>query len=585
VPSKVSLKLLPSFLFIIFLAVVPTLWFSSHVAKDLYYRQARSELENINSIISSQVVLHLSTGHVKKLADYIGKLALVPSQRLTIIDMDGKVVFDTSENCQSMDNHAGRQEVHQALLGIPAQSIRYSHTLKKKMLYFAEPLIDHGVEIGVLRSARAVDEISGVLTLLYVKVVLFGFMMALFCTLLSTYLIRKIALPLSRLQRGVKSFAEGDFKKLIAVASDDEIGEVAKSVNQMGQQLQESLMEISNHNRESKAILSSMREGVLAVTKELKLIRLNRSACKYLNVGDFKPGSNFESVVVDQRLIAFVKKVIVQQKFFSEDCIIYGEQEKLLHLNGTPLLNEHQDVSGAVVIINDVTHVRELENIRQDFVANVSHELRTPIAILKSTVETLEDGAIEDPKISQRFLKILSKNTNRLELLIEDILFLSKVEDRNSSVLFTEVNVSDLVHESIGSCQDKANRKDIVLESVVDRELCWSLNESLVVQALINLIENGIKYSGGTLVKVLVSVETGLLNLAVIDYGVGIDCEEFDRIFERFYRVDKSHSNKVEGTGLGLSIVKHIAGVHHGRIELESEVGKGSRFTLVLPVN
>ena len=583
-PNKISFKLLPSFLFIIFLAIVPTLWFSSHVSKDLYYRQARSELEKISSIISTEVAKHLTDRPLKDLGGYVEGLSAETGQRLTIVNMKGTVIFDSSEDFHKMDNHAGRSEIHQALQGSATQSIRYSNTLKKEMLYFAEPLFQDGIKIAVLRTSIAVDEVSDVLAFLYLKVILFGFAIAVCCTLLSTVITRKIVLPLTRLQRGVKNFAEGNFDKQIAVASNDEFGAVVKSVNQMGQQLQNNMTEISNQNRESKAILSSMREGVLAVTEDLKIIRLNKSAANYLNVSDFKSGTQLGLVIRNQTIMEFVKKVLQQQQFISEDCVVYGVKEKLLHLKGTPLLNENDQVSGVVVIIHDVTHVRKLENMRQDFVANVSHELRTPIAILKSTVETLQDGAIEDEGVARRFLKILSKNTNRLGLLIEDILFLSKVEDKKSSIQFDEANLALLIGDSISSCEAKAKSKGIVIESNVDSELCWKLNDSLIIQALINLIQNGIKYSEvEKTIQVSATVQAGKLELSVADQGFGIDPEEFDRIFERFYRVDKSHSNKIEGTGLGLSIVKHIALVHNGSVKLTSNIQEGSTFTITLP--
>ena len=575
---------MPSFLFIIFLAIVPTLWFSSHVSKDLYYRQARSELEKISSIISTEVAKHLTDRPLKDLGGYVEGLSAETGQRLTIVNMKGTVIFDSSEDFHKMDNHAGRSEIHQALQGSATQSIRYSNTLKKEMLYFAEPLFQDGIKIAVLRTSIAVDEVSDVLAFLYLKVILFGFAIAVCCTLLSTVITRKIVLPLTRLQRGVKNFAEGNFDKQITVASNDEFGAVVKSVNQMGQQLQNNMTEISNQNRESKAILSSMREGVLAVTEDLKIIRLNKSAANYLNVSDFKSGTQLGLVIRNQTIMEFVKKVLQQQQFISEDCVVYGVKEKLLHLKGTPLLNENDQVSGVVVIIHDVTHVRKLENMRQDFVANVSHELRTPIAILKSTVETLQDGAIEDEGVARRFLKILSKNTNRLGLLIEDILFLSKVEDKKSSIQFDEANLALLIGDSISSCEAKAKSKGIVIESNVDSELCWKLNDSLIIQALINLIQNGIKYSDeGKTIQVSATVQAGKLELSVADQGFGIDPEEFDRIFERFYRVDKSHSNKIEGTGLGLSIVKHIALVHNGSVKLTSNIQEGSTFTITLP--
>ncbi len=505
--------------------------------------------------------------------------------RFTVIDLNGTVSFDSSENSTLMENHADRKEVRLALAGQNSHSIRYSETLKKEMLYFATPILENGEVKGVLRIARPITELRETLSSLYIKAIIFGLGIAIICTLLSTIFIKRIISPLASLQSGVKKIAEGNFMKKLVISSDDEIGAVAESVNKIRGQLKSNLEEISNQNQESKAILGSMREGVLAVSEDLKVIRLNRAAQKFLNIDTFSPKTKLEEMSINPLVISFAMKIVKEKAFSEEDVVVHGSNERLLRLKGTPLIGESSEINGAVVVITDVTRIRKLENMRRDFVSNVSHELRTPIAIIKSAVETLDDGAIDEPGDGRYFLKIVDKNTNRLSLLIEDILFLSKVEERKSPIAFKEENLNEIITEILTTVKAKAQKKNISIETKVSEELAWTLNGSLINQALLNLVENGIKYSEpNKTINISVKQYFNQLHIEVRDQGFGIDKEEFERIFERFYRVDKSHCQKIEGTGLGLSIVKHIVSVHEGTIELTSHLNEGSTFIIKLPM-
>ncbi len=576
--NKISFKLFPSFLFIIFLAIVPTVWYSALNAKQLYYKSVSSELEDISSVI---IATELSTADRQSMTNIAAETEL----RFTVISTQGVVLFDSSEDAKDMANHADRQEIKLAISGFKAHSTRYSDTLKKEMLYFATPIKRDGLITGVLRIARPVDELSQVLSSLYIKAIIFGLGIALICTYISTVFIRRIISPLTSLQSGVRRIADGNFLKKLSETSDDEIGAVAKSVNKMRSQLQSNVEEISSHNQESKAILASMHEGVLAVSEAFKVIRLNRAAQEFLNVTDFIPKALLSSMNINPLVVAFVENVIEDKEFSQEDFVIHGKNERLLHFRGTPLIDENNVINGAVVVITDVTRIRKLENMRRDFVSNVSHELRTPIAIIKSAVETLDDGAIDEPKDGRYFLSIVDKNTNRLSLLIEDLLFLSKVEDRKSPILFKEENLKSMVNEILTTVNEKAQKKNISIETKIDEDLTWAINGSLINQALLNLVENSIKYSDpDKTMRISVKQYFNELHIEVKDQGFGIAPEEFDRIFERFYRVDKSHSQQIEGTGLGLSLVKHIISVHEGTIELSSHLNKGSSFLIKLPM-
>ena len=274
------------------------------------------------------------------------------------------------------------------------------------------------------------------------------------------------------------------------------------------------------------------------------------------------------------------------QEPIDDDVVLHGDHEGVLQARSAALHDAQGRGIGAVVVLNDVTDFRRLEHIRRDFVANVSHELKTPITSIKGFVETLLDGAISDPVDAQRFLQIIAKQADRLDAIIEDLLSLSKIEqgEESGDIDLIFGRVKDVVDSAIHSCQQKADERQIHICTACEKDVLAKMNPALLEQAVINLLDNAIKYSEpGSEVQVLASQFFDEVTITVSDRGCGITTEHLPRIFERFYRVDKGRSRKLGGTGLGLAIVKHIVQAHHGRVTVKSTPAVGSVFTIHLP--
>ncbi len=576
--NRVFSRLFPAFLLIIIMAVIPAAWYSSNIIKDLYFERSTHELEGVVKMIQN---IYGVRGEINEV-DF-SKINQATDMRLTFIDMGGKVVFDSDKDVTKMDNHADREEVKKALTGLSSSQVRYSNTLKTDMLYFAAPLKSSTKIVGVIRVALPMNNLEERVSSIYWQIAVFGIIIAVLCATLSTVISRRFSLPWEKLYRGANRFAEGKFDKKLNIKSAHEVAGVAEAVNKMGEQLQLSHSEIYQQNRESSAILSSLREGVLAVTQHLEVIRLNKSASLLLGISKKVKGQKLENVLRNPAIINFITEVLDKKSFLEKDCIIYTTTETLLHLKGTPLVSEDGTISGAVVVLNDVTRVRQLENMRRDFVANVTHELKTPISVIQGAVETLENGAIDDRNDAAYFLKMLAKNGSRLSNLIDDILQLSIVENNEASEQMEHIYIDELLTDALVELAD-AKEKEVKLSFKIDNNLTWSVYPSLLQQAVTNLVENAIKYSGPSVsIEITTEVANNQLVLSVTDNGFGIDKVEQKRVFERFYRIDRSRSTKIEGTGLGLAIVKHIARVHHGSVELKSKLGQGSTFSISIP--
>jgi two-component system phosphate regulon sensor histidine kinase PhoR len=325
----------------------------------------------------------------------------------------------------------------------------------------------------------------------------------------------------------------------------------------------------------------------LAVDSQERLIRINEAAAKLLEIDAAQaPGRMLQEVVRNHDLHVLVSNVLSAQCNVESEIILHDERgERNLLAQGT-VLRDARETIGTLVILHEVTQLKRLEKVRRDFVANVSHELRTPVTSIKGFVETLLDGAMNQPDELRRFLEIVAAQTDRLNAIIEDLLTLSRIEqeEEKAEIALTASSVRQVLETAVEVCRLKTEEKKIAIELTCDPSLMAAMNAPLLEQAVINLLDNAIKYSypDGT---IFLSAEptAGEIVLRVRDEGCGIGREHLPRIFERFYRVDKARSRKLGGTGLGLAIVKHIAQVHGGRAEVESALGKGSLFSILLP--
>lgn len=397
---------------------------------------------------------------------------------------------------------------------------------------------------------------------------------------------RRFAVRIGEMTRAASHYAEGDFSQKIRVEGKDELYVLAETMNQMAASLRREIGELEREKTKVSAIVNQMIEGVLAVDKSLQILMINPSAESIFGAG---AGSALHKSLIEvgknQKIDHLAEKVIKGQSTASEEVEL--SEGKILRINAVGVQKQRGEIS-AILVVHDITELRRLERLRKDFVANVSHELKTPLTSIKGFVETLLGGAYRDPVESERFLKMMEEDANRLARLIADLLELSKIESSLAPVEKETVELIPEIERILNMFDGMVKKKNIRVENLIPEteKLFVSVNRDQLRQIFLNLLDNAIKFNreGG---KVSISsreISGSFLEISIEDTGIGIPAGSIPRIFERFYRVDKARSRELGGTGLGLSIVKHIVEAHGGRVSCESRFGQGSRFSFTLPV-
>ncbi len=508
--------------------------------------------------------------------------------RATIIALDGKVLGDSDLNADrllTVENHADRPEIKEALSGGIGQSRRFSYTVKKEMLYLAVPFGDDKVR-GVVRLSVSLRDIealqAGVRRAAAVSVA--GILLlSLFLTFIVSFLVSR---PLSGMSQVAQAMAGGDFSRQAAVNSRDEIGDLARSLNVMSAQIKEKIERISSDKVRLDLILASMFEGVIVTDKEEKVILMNPSLRRLFAVDTEPEGKKPLEVIRNTAVKDMIDRIISgRQHLATEEIVIETPEERIMKVNGVPIRRNNR-LEGAMLVFHDITELRRLERVRQDFVANVSHELRTPIASIKGYAETLLEGALEDKDNAQDFVRIIYQDAERLASLINDLLDLSKIESGKMNMNFTAQEAAGLIKKAVMIIEPQARAKSIILKTDIPQPSPEIIaDEPRFSQVMINLLDNAIKYSpeGGAITIRAKRVDNNL-EISISDTGIGIAEDDLPRIFERFYRVDKARSRELGGTGLGLSIVKHIVNAHGGQVWVTSELGRGSTFSFTMPL-
>jgi two-component system phosphate regulon sensor histidine kinase PhoR len=414
-------------------------------------------------------------------------------------------------------------------------------------------------------------------------------LIALVLVILSLGFSWKISRPLEFLRLGAERFARGDLIHRLAVPASREITGLAESMNKMAAQLDERIRTIIAQKNEQQAVLSSMIEGVIAVSADGRVMSLNNAAAAILQESvENAEGRTVEEVIRNTELQQFVQRALDSEQPVESQIILHENRrsEQFLQVHGTMLADDKGRKIGVLVVMNDMTHIRRLEQVRRDFVANVSHELKTPVTSIKGFIETLLDGAMEKAEDGRRFLEIIARQTDRLNSIIDDLLTLSRVEQQSGGQMSTEsIRLKPILTAAVSLCEIKARQREMSIQIECDEALTVAANASLLEQAVVNLVDNAVKYSdpGGD-VRIEGLRNENEMQIRVRDHGCGIGREHLPRLFERFYRVDKARSRKLGGTGLGLAIVKHIAQSHKGRVSVNSTLGKGSTFVIHLPL-
>ena len=589
-PKRLLWQLYPSYLLITLISLAAIGWYASSSMQQFYYTQVAEDLKASAHVIEEQVLASYKTGNSTNLDRLCKMLGAAGQMRITVIKTSGKVLVDSQQNPQQMDNHSDRPEIIEALKEQTGSEIRFSHTLGLNMMYVAIPLQIEDKVIAVLRIAKPVSAINRQLKSIYYKILTGGFIVAAVAALLSLAVSRNISRPLEELKKGAELFADGDLSHKLPCGNCQEIDAVAKAMNQMAGEIDERIRTISRQRNEHKAVLSSMAEAVLAVDSKQRLITLNSSAAEMIGVDiSHAKGRTLQEIIRNPALQHFVTNSLVSNEPIEDNITLHKDSgERFLRAKSNALQDEQGQKIGILVVLNDITRLKRLEQVRRDFVANVSHELKTPITSIKGFVETLLEGAIKKPEEAKRFLGIIARQSDRMDAIIDDLLAISRIEQQAEKTEIERENgcIKDVLEAAIELCRNKAQAKQIEMELRCADDIVANINMPLLEQAVVNLLDNAIKYSpSSSKIEIAATQDEEQISITVTDFGCGINKESLPRLFERFFRVDKARSRKLGGTGLGLAIVKHIVQAHNGSVTVESEIGSGSTFTIHLPAN
>lgn len=491
-------------------------------------------------------------------SDYFDSFA--PDDRVTWIAANGTVLYDSAAPAQLLESHAGREEIDQALQTGEAQTSRYSKTLLQRTFYYAK-LLEGGT---VLRVSCTQNSLPAMILMLLTPFLWVATLVLILCGVLSYRLARQITKPLNAINPDNPA----------PLPSYPELTPLFDKLREQNRTIGKQMNELQLRQREFTAITENMREGFLLVDCKMHVLSSNHSALEVLGRRELKPGCLLYDAECSQEI------------FDAVDTALSGSHAELLltidetswQVLANPVVASRQ-VAGAVVLFMDVTEREQRERLRREFSANVSHELKTPLTSISGFAELMKEGLVPPEKIPE-FSGDIYKESLRLIGLVNDIIQLSRLDENSTQFQRAPVDLYDLCAQSIERLSTVAARQSVTLELTGEHAEIMGV-EQLLKEMIYNLLDNAIKYNvpGGS-VTASVRKSAGRTILSVADTGIGIPYAHQPRVFERFYRVDKSHSKEVGGTGLGLSIVRHAAQYHGARLELKSQPGKGTTITV-----
>lgn len=599
--KKLIWQIFPSFLIITLLSLTAVTLYSTSYFKKIFLENSEAELIIRTKILQDKFIDTLKSNFdqtakpnlmakpdlMAKIDEQCKKIGKDTNIRVTVILPSGLVVGDSFGDIQTMENHMKRPEISQALKRQKGVSIRYSATLDKNMMYVALPVIDDNTTIAVVRTAVSISAIDREIKTIRNNILLALVLTTLAAAIASLYVTRRITRPIEEMKKGAAQFANGNLNARLAEPSSEELSELAITMNRMAENLDEKITEFKNRSMELEAVHSSMQEGVIAIDKDERIITVNLAAAR---IFDFPPvqlkARYILEVARNVEFQSFIQQALATHEPVEDDIVIKKGEDLILNIHSTALYDLNSVRIGTLIIFHDITRIRRLEIMHKDFAANVSHELKTPLTTIKGFIETLQEMMVsKNTEQTEHFLKIIDKNVNRMINLINDLLALSKLERmEGTDIRYERQPLLSLIQAAVHTCQFGIREKQIDLSIDCPEDLIVKVDPVLMEQAIINLVDNAVKYSPKlSCVTIRATLRYHRIEMVIQDQGRGIDQEHLSKIFNRFYRVDKARSRHEGGTGLGLAIVKHIIHYHKGTISVESVKDQGTSFKISLP--
>ena len=584
--SRLFLKIMISYVVLLLAVLAATYLYMAYRVHDNYIQLERQRLFTAAKILARVLPSDHSMAALQTWAEEFGRQT---GFRITVIAADGRVLADNQGNPAAMDNHSGRPEVQEAQRTGTGVSVRFSHTVEKSELYLAYRLEPEANRGPVLRLALPLQEISQGFRTAQQGLLLIWVFLFLLALGLGYLFTRSLTGRIESIRKFSEKVAHGNLDARVKEVTTDELGSLAESLNTTADALQGTIDALREEKNRVAAILEGMRAGVLVIDSEGRITLMNPVLGRILQV-DLKEslGKKLIEVVRNAELKGILDRVLADQKEATALVEMALGTRRSFEVVAVPLGEAGPTSGGVVAVLHDITRLKELENIRKDFVANVSHELRTPLTSIRGFAETLLDGALEDCNNNRRFVEIIKSHALRLSDLTMDLLTLATLESESFQLKPETIDLPALVHEVLESFRPLGLTKRQELEAVIEAGLrSIKADRGRIRQVLINLLDNAVKFTpeeGKISLEVRLNAERTGVELHVKDRGIGIPSSDLPRIFERFYRVDKARSREQGGTGLGLAIVKHIVEAHRGHVSVKSTLGQGSDFCVTLPL-
>ena len=520
-------------------------------------------------------------------------IATITSQidtRITLIEKQGQVLADSQTDPQQLDNHGDRPELIAALKNGHGKKKRFSDSLGIEMLYIAYRVEHQGTTVGFIRAALGTQQISDQVADIQLKIATLVLIIIAGGLSIAGIGIAKMTQPVVQLIEEARELTSGQIKKPRNLSKGNEFDELGQTLNNLSKTLSKRMRQLERNHNELLVVLEGMKEGVIAVDGSDCIRFANEAVCRMFSLDvNRDEGRPIWEVLRNQMIETTVHKARKSDEPFHGKIELLTPHEQHLSLSASAIPNSNHSASskkpGVIIVFHDITEIHRLENMRRDFVANVSHELKTPLASIQAFAETLIDGAIHDADNNMLFLTRIVEQSDRLNLLIQDLLSIARLESGDNVTDFATVDLTEITQRCLNDHRSHAAKKNITLV-FNQSDSVWVFAEADgLTQILDNLVDNALKYTpaDGT-VTVNIQAEPQTVHLKVTDTGIGIPVDHQDRIFERFYRVDKARSRQLGGTGLGLAIVKHLVNAFGAEVDVISAANQGTTFQITFPL-